>query len=74
MDDNGKPGVSTGLSSRDAENHVSDTKPGQDSISMTPEEEQAALDAQQTDEATEPADEGVGAHTDAQDDPRRTEN
>lgn len=53
---------------------MSDTKPGQDSISMTPEEEQAALDAQQTDEATEPADEGVGAHTDAQDDPRRTEN
>ena len=69
-----RQGGSTELSSRGAENHVSDTTPGQDSIQMTPDEEQAALDSQQTDEATEPADEGVGAHTDSQDDPRRTEN
>lgn len=41
---------------------------------MSPEEEKEALEAKQTDEATEPADEGVGAHTDAQDDPRHTEN
>lgn len=53
---------------------MSDTTPGQDSIKMTPEQEQAALDSQQTDEATEPADEGVGALTDSQDDPHHTEN
>ena len=54
---------------------MSETTPeGEDSIRMSPEEEQAALEAQSTDEATEPADEGVGAHTDAQDDPRYTEN
>jgi hypothetical protein len=54
---------------------MSETTPqGQDGIAMTPEEEQAALEARATDEATEPADEGVGAHTDAQDDPRYTEN
>ncbi|MGA8978704.1 MAG: hypothetical protein WB473_06240 [Pedococcus sp.] len=53
---------------------MSETTPGQESIQMTPEEEQAALDSQQTDKATEPADEGVGAHTDSQDDARRTEN
>jgi len=57
------------------EETVSETTPeGEDSIRMSPEEEQAALEAQATDEATEPADEGVGAHTDAQDDPRYTEN
>ncbi|WP_200949202.1 hypothetical protein [Phycicoccus sp. Soil748] len=48
--------------------------PGEASIRMSPEEEQETLEDQQTDEATEPADEGVGAHTDAQDDPRYTEN
>jgi hypothetical protein len=48
--------------------------PGEDSIRMSPEEEQEALQDEQTDEATEPADEGVGAHTDAQGDPRYTEN
>jgi hypothetical protein len=54
---------------------MSETTPeGQDSIPMTPEEERAVLEARASDEATEPADEGVGAHTDAQDDPRYTEN
>ena len=53
---------------------MSETKPGEDSIRMSPEEEQAALEAKHTDEETEPADEGVGAHTDNQDDPRYTEN
>lgn len=47
---------------------------GEQSIRMTPEEESAALEAQDMDEETEPADEGVGAHTDAQDDSRHTEN
>jgi hypothetical protein len=54
---------------------VSDPTPaGEDSIRMSPEEEEEALEAKHTDEATEPADEGVGAHTDAQDDPHYTEN
>jgi hypothetical protein len=44
------------------------------SIAMTPDEEQAVLAAKEPDEATEPADEGVGAHTDAADDDRYTEN
>lgn len=54
---------------------MSDAKPaGQDSIRMTPEEEQAVIESQATGEAIEPADEGVGVHTDAQDDPHHTEN
>jgi hypothetical protein len=41
---------------------------------MTPEEEQAALRSDTSDEGTEPADEGIGVHTDAAGDDRYTEN
>jgi hypothetical protein len=50
------------------------TGEGQDSIRMSPEEEQAALESSASEEAVEPADEGVGAHTDSQQDDRYTEN
>ena len=53
---------------------MSDTTPGQDSITMTPEQEKAALESQETGEATEPADEGVGSLTDSQEDPNHTQN
>ena len=46
----------------------------ENTIRMTPDEEQAVLEAKEPDEATEPADEGVGAHPDAADDDRHTEN
>jgi hypothetical protein len=46
----------------------------EDTIRMTPEQEQAALDASLSEEGTEPADEAVGAHTDAQGDRHYTEN
>ena len=71
----GREAAAPGSRRRGAEVHVSDPTPaGEDSIRMSPEEEEEALEAKQTDEATEPADEGVGAHTDAQDDPHYTEN
>ncbi len=57
------------------ERAVSESTPaGQESIRMSPEEEQAALQGSSSDESVEPADEGVGAHTDSQDDDRYTEN
>lgn len=46
----------------------------EDQIRMTPEEEQAAMEEETSEEGTEPADEGIGVHTDAQGDPRYTEN
>jgi hypothetical protein len=50
------------------------TPHSEDTIRMTPEEEQAALESSPSDEGTEPADEAVGVHTDAQGDQRYTEN
>lgn len=46
----------------------------ENTIRMTPDEERAVLEAKESGEATEPADEGVGAHTDAAGDDRFTEN
>jgi hypothetical protein len=45
-----------------------------ENVRMTPEEERAALAAETRDESTEPADEGIGVHTDADDDSHFTEN
>ena len=46
----------------------------EDAIRMSPQDEQAVVESRREDESVEPADEGVGAHTDAQDDDRITEN
>ena len=52
---------------------MSSDQPG-DGIRMSPEEERAATQNAPADEATEPADEGLGVHTDADADPHHTEN
>ena len=48
-------------------------QPGEN-IRMTPGEEEAVREAETTEEPTEPADEGIGVHTDADADPHFTEN
>ena len=48
-------------------------QPGEN-IRMTPEEEEAVRAAETTEEPTEPPDEGIGVHTDADADPHFTEN
>jgi hypothetical protein len=50
---------------------VNTDQPGEN-IRMTPEE--AVRAAETTEEPTEPADEGIGVHTDADADPHFTEN
>jgi hypothetical protein len=50
------------------------TNPPEQNIHMTREEEQAAKASAASDESTEPADEGIGVHTDADDDQQLTEN
>jgi hypothetical protein len=52
---------------------VSTNQP-EENIRMTPEQEEAALATETTDESTEPADEGIGVHTDADEDRHFTEN
>lgn len=50
------------------------TNQPEENIRMTPEQEEAALATETTDESTEPADEGIGVHTDADEDRHFTEN
>lgn len=65
--------VGTHLHQRKAVLSVS-SEESERSIRMSSEEERAVLEQTEPDEATEPADEGVGVHTDAADDQDHTQN